>query len=218
MSQDQQQHLKKGGGTNYKQSSFQIPQDGKLNYLISHTLFQGVCNRGSNQRLKFFQLVLLPPQVILSLTNIANTLLNQFKQLSIFIDAWENFPPNLFTQLHSKTAQKKTEKPSPLSLLEQMTAAEEHQTKTAEQQPQPRKGSIVDYCDDEECEEEIKNMEEEKGTRFSVNQKLIKKYDFKVSMFHLYSKNQFQDYSQIKGRTATQQNDNMPVKNQRYIG
>jgi hypothetical protein len=61
-------------------------------------------------------------------------------------------------------------------------------------------------------------MEEEKGTRFSVNQKLIKKYDYKVSMFHLYSKNQFQDYSQIKGRTTTQQNENMPVKNQRYIG
>ena len=46
-------------------------------------------------------------------------------------------------------------------------------------------------------------MEEEKGTRFSVNQKLIKKYDFNVAMFHSYSKNQFQDYSQIKGRTTT---------------
>jgi hypothetical protein len=33
-----------------------------------------------------------------------------------------------------------------------------------------------EYCDDEECDdEEIKNIEEEKGTRFSVNQKLIKK-------------------------------------------
>ena len=40
---------------------------------------------------------------------------------------------------------------------------------------QQRKASLGDYCDDEMCEEEIKNMEEEKGTRFSVNQKLIKK-------------------------------------------
>jgi hypothetical protein len=66
-------------------------------------------------------------------------------------------------------------------------------------QSKPRKGSIADYCDDEECDEEINNIEEEKGTRFSVNQKLIKKYDT-ASIKHFYSKNQFQDYSQIKGR------------------
>jgi hypothetical protein len=58
-----------------------------------------------------------------------------------------------------------------------MMPADDQQAKNhfgGEQQNQ-RKGSIADYCDDEECEEEIKNIEEEKGTRFSVNQKLIKK-------------------------------------------